>query len=386
MKYFSATTIFSGQEFFNEDSVIIVDAENKIVDVVSNELIDNSNIQYFEGIITPGFVNTHCHLELSHLKSVIPQHRGIVGFGLEIIKQRNDLPVEKQQELMLQADKAMYDAGIVLVGDISNTTNSIQAKKQSKITYHTFVELMGLNPTRADEVFDKGREVLTQFIIKDLSASFAPHAPYSTSPQLINYISSWCKQAKQATSIHNQESQAENDFFETKTGDYLKLYEALNIPLDFFEATKKTSLQIVLPFFNADVNTLLVHNTFTSPADIEIAQQQLANLYWCLCPKANQYIENTLPPINLLLNHRCAITLGTDSLASNNSLSIMDEINVLVKHFPTIKLEQLLQAATYNGAQFLNQLTNFGSIEKNKQPGLNLLTKVNNEYQVQKII
>ena len=385
MRYITATQIFSGQTFLPTNTVIAISNEGLITDVISKEVIEANEIEHFEGIITAGFINAHCHLELSHLKNNINKHTGIVDFGLEVIKQRHQTPLEIQEERMQQADAAMYEAGIVAVGDISNTTQSIAVKKQSKICYHTFVELIGLNPARAHETFDKGREVLTHFILKDLACSMAAHAPYSVSPQLISDITALCLQTNQPTSIHNQESQAENVFFKYKTGNYLNLYNTLNLPLDFFEPTGLSSLQSVLPFFEKEVTTQLVHNSFTDKEDIIKAKAYLQNPVWCLCPNANLYIEQVMPPLNLLMEQQCMLTIGTDSLASNSQLSIIEEINSILKYFPTIPLEALLQAATINGAQFLNLQNTLGSIEKNKTPGLNVLKKGKDGYSVKKI-
>jgi cytosine/adenosine deaminase-related metal-dependent hydrolase len=385
MRFISATQLFSGEDFLDSDAVIVLNTDNSIEDLISSKDIDAAKIEHFEGIICPGFINTHCHLELSHLKNVIPQHTGIVDFGLNIIKNRNNIQEELQLDYMQQADTDMYQAGIVAVGDISNTKLSIQPKKKSSIFYHTFVELIGLNPERAASVFDAGRQTLTQYIIKDLACSLAPHAPYSTSPLLIELISQMCLQTGNPTSIHNQESKAENDFFNSKTGDYLRLYDRLKLSLDFFNPTNKSSLESTLPFFQPDLKTLLVHNTFSSQQDIDFANKLHPNLYWCLCPNANLYIENTLPDIEQLVKSNCTLTLGTDSLASNTSLSILDEINTIVKHKPSIPLKTLLNAATYNGAQFLGIDNKFGSFEKHKTPGLNLLQKKSARYTLTKI-
>lgn len=385
MRFISATQLFSGKEFLNSDAVIVLNTDNSIEDLISFKDIDPTKIEHFEGIICPGFINSHCHLELSHLKNAIPQHTGIVDFGLEIIKNRNSVPEELQIEFMQQADLEMYQAGIVAVGDISNTKLSIQPKKKSSIYYHTFVELIGLNPEKSTSVFDAGRQILTQFIIKDLSCSLAPHAPYSTSPILIDLISQICSEIGHPTTIHNQESKAENDFFNSKSGDYLRLYEALKLSLDFFNPTNKSSLESVLPFFNTNLKTQLVHNTFSSQQDIDFANKFHPNLYWCLCPNANLYIENTLPDIEQLVKSNCTLTLGTDSLASNTGLSILNEINTIIKHKPSIPLKKLLKAATYNGAQFLGIEDKFGSFEKNKTPGINLLQKKSTQYSITKI-
>ena len=385
MRYITANRIFSGKEFFSTDTVLVLDDKNSVHDITSIDKIEKSNIEYLNGIISPGFINTHCHLELSHLKGVIKQHTGIVDFGLSVMKHRNDTSFELQQEAMLQADKEMQKQGIVAVGDISNHSGSIKVKQQSQLYYHTFIELIALNPERANLVFDTGKQLLSEFSNTHLSASLAPHAPYSASLKLIEKISNDCFVLHQSTSIHNQESNAENDFFETKMGDYLKLYETINVPIDYFKATAKSSLQSVISSFNKDINTLLVHNTFTNSDDINVAKNTHPHLYWCLCPNANLYIENTLPNISLLHSNNCILTLGTDSLASNSQLSIINEINTITKRQPSILIEVLLQAATHNGAQFLGIENQFGLIEKNRRCGINLIEGNSGNYSVKKL-
>lgn len=385
MRYITADQIFSGKEFFTSNTVLVLGEENTIQDIISINQIEKSNVEHFKGIITPGFINTHCHLELSHLKNIIKQHTGIVDFGLGVMKHRNDLSLELQQEAMLLADKEMQHHGIVAVGDISNSNSSIKTKQESNLYYHTFVELIALNSERADVVFDAGKQLLSEFSTAQLSASLAPHAPYSASLELINKITDNCFDLKKPTSIHNQESKAENDFFSSKSGDYLRLYETIKVSIDYFNATGKSSLQSIIPSLNKNVNTLLVHNTFSSKGDIDFATQQHQNLHWCLCPNANLYIENTLPDIALLQSSNCTLTLGTDSLASNSQLSIIDEINTIQKYQSQISIETLLKAATFNGANFLGIENQFGLIEKNKKCGINLIEGNSGNYSVKKL-
>lgn len=385
MRFISASQIFSGKEFLPTNTVLVVNDNGLIENITITENVEPSNIEHFEGIISPGFINTHCHLELSHLKNVIKQHTGIVDFGLGVMKHRNEFSVELQQEAMQLADKEMHLQGIVAVGDISNTSISIKTKIDSNLYYHTFVELIALNPERANLVFDTGKQLLSEYSTAQLSASLAPHAPYSASLELIKKITDDCQQLNKATSIHNQESKAENEFFNSKSGDYLRLYETIKVPIDYFKATEKSSLQTIISSLNKKVNTLLVHNTFTNKQDIEVAKNNHQQLYWCLCPNANLYIENTLPDINLLNSSNCSLTLGTDSLASNANLSIVDEINTILKHHANISIELLLNAATYNGAKFLGIENQFGLLKKNKKCGINLIEGQSGNYSVKKL-
>lgn len=373
MRFLSATHIFSGKEFFKTPSTLVIDDQGTIRDLLPAESIEANRVEHHQGILCPGFINTHCHLELSHLKDKIARHTGIVDFGLSVIRHRNEVPEEQQLELMQEADRHMAEQGIVAVGDISNTALSARVKQASHLHYHTFVELIALNPGRANLVFDAAQPVLDTFREAGLSASPAPHAPYSCSKELIGLITAYCSGHHVPTSIHNQESQAENTFFLHKSGDYIRMYEKLGLPIDYFEASGKSSLQTVLEAFRQEVRTLLVHNTFTDRGDVEAAQKALKQAYWCLCPNANLYIENSLPDVSLLSSMDCMLTLGTDSLASNAGLSILQEIMTLQTHFPQIPLEALLKAATLNGASFLGIDNGYGSLEKGKKPGINVI-------------
>jgi cytosine/adenosine deaminase-related metal-dependent hydrolase len=385
MRYISADQIFTGKKFLSNGSVLVIDDNHIIADILDSGKINEENIEHFDGIICPGFINTHCHLELSHLKNTISQKTGIVNFALDVIKKRNLVSIEQQNEAMLLADKLMYEQGIVAVGDISNSNISKDVKSKSSIYYHTFVELIGLNPQKSESVFNYGLDLLNDFKTINLSCSLAPHAPYTASTKLIELISNECFKQKKPTSIHNQESIAENDFFKSKSGDFLKLYNTLNISIDFFNATNESSLQSILNSFNKEVNSLLVHNTFSSIKDVIFAKKNHKKLFWCLCANANLYIENTLPNIDLLISENFEITLGTDSLASNNTLSIIEEINTIKKHFPNITLESLLKMATYNGAKFLGIENKFGVLEKGRNCELNLIKNPNGMYIVSKI-
>ena len=119
---------------------------------------------------------------------------------------------------------------------------------------------------------------------------------------------------------------------------------------------------------------ILVHNTFTSEEDVlflqEYHKKNPQQIYFCLCPNANLYIENILPPVHLFRKNNFKIVLGTDSLASNETLSILDEIKTLRKNFPEISLDEMLQWATLNGAKALGFENELGSFDAGKKPGV----------------
>ncbi|WP_443937587.1 amidohydrolase family protein [Pedobacter sp. MW01-1-1] len=378
LKYISADWIFPVGEALIENGVVVVSADGQIIEVLSaSEATALSEpIEKYQGAIVPGFVNTHCHLELSHLLGQIPEHTGLVQFVQSIIKNRQS-STEAIQQGMEAADAAMYKNGIVAVGDISNQIISKTVKEKSKLYYHTFVEAMGFNPARADEIMATAKKLKAAF--SPLPTSIVPHAPYSVSKELFASIFAEAEADPSFLSIHNQETPHENAFFQEKTGDFLKLYTCLGLDISFFTPSGKTSLQTWLPHVR-NQKMLLVHNTQTDKKDIDFAQQHGATLYWCLCPLANKYIENALPDVNMLASENIQITLGTDSLASNHQLNILAEMQLLQKE-KGIPFETLLKWATQNGAAFLELSNQFGSIEKGKKPGLNLI-KLSSDFQI----
>jgi cytosine/adenosine deaminase-related metal-dependent hydrolase len=138
----------------------------------------------------------------------------------------------------------------------------------------------------------------------------------------------------------------------------------------------------VLPYLKDAAKTIWVHNSFTSESDIKAVQATNTDAYWCLCPNANQYIENTMPPVQLLREQHVNIVVGTDSYASNWSLNMLDELKRIQLHNSQIPLAEMLTWITSNGARALQMEGKLGSIEIGKKPGLVLIENCSNENDI----
>jgi len=338
-----------------------------------------ADIQEYEGLLSPGFVNAHCHLELSHLKNVIPAHTGLQEFVKQIVALRK---VEEHiiADAIEKAEDEMFQNGIVAVGDICNTLDTLDQKIKHRIAYYSFVELYDLDPTRAHDKIIAGLDIQNTFQENCIRASLVPHAPYSVSYNLWKLLTEHFE--SHTITMHNQETKDENDFFQTKTGSFLGMYERTKVSLDFFEATGLSSVRSVLPYFKNAHRSILVHNSFTSVEDIQAVQKEMPNSFWCICANANQYIEQTMPPIELLRSQKVNIVMGTDSYASNWSLNMLDEIRTIQNHLPQIPLEELLGWATINGAKALQMDKGLGSFEKGKKPGIVLIEGLSKENKI----
>ena len=372
---FQSTQLYTGTELSQDQLVLITTKDGTIEGIVGIEDA-GADIQSFDGILTPGFVNAHCHLELSHMKDMIPANSGLQEFVKKIVSLRkvDDHVIEEAIE---KAEAEMFSNGIVAVGDISNTLDTLAQKAKHNLAYYTFVELYDLDPTHANDKIIAGLAIQKAFEENCIRASLVPHAPYSVTNNLWKLLSTHF--GSHTISMHNQETADENEFFKNKTGSFLGMYERTKVSLDFFESTGLSSLQSVLPIFKNAAAGILVHNSFTSSNDINAVKKQMPNTFWCLCPNANQYIEQTMPPIELLRAQNAAIVIGTDSYASNWSLNILDELKTIQKHNVTIPLDEMLGWATINGARALQMDKGLGSFEKGKKPGVVLIHNVAGE-------
>jgi aminodeoxyfutalosine deaminase len=283
----------------------------------------------------------------------------------------------------------------VAVGDICNNTLTRPQKLKQRLAYYNFIEVSGWSPQVASARFERSKNYYDAFVNipgKDLRfmiydsrfTSLVPHAPYSVSDELWNYMQPFF--TGKTVSIHNQETAFEDDLFFNIEGDFVRMYDLMKIDNSFFQPTGKSSLQSYFKKLAAAEKLILVHNTFTKAEDVAFVNRQssIANdelsmvcekqqVFFCICINANLYIENSIPPIDMLMQNNCTMVLGTDSLASNHSLSLLDEMKNITKHFPHIQLETLLQWATINGARALQMQDVLGSFEKGKQPGIVLI-------------
>ncbi|MDB5205539.1 MAG: amidohydrolase family protein [Flavisolibacter sp.] len=403
-----ADTIFDGYRFLKEQVLIIT--EDGTVETLLPLKEAGENVERFEGLVTPGFINCHCHLELSHMRGKIAERTGLVDFVFKVVTERT-AGEEEVLEAIANAEIEMKKNGIVAVGDICNNTITLTQKQKGNLLYYNFIEASGWLPALSKQRFERAKEIYEeyngQWAISNAqlkttqnSNSIVPHAPYSVSDDLWKEIQSYFQ--NKVVSIHNQETRFEDEFFKQGTGDFVRMYGLMNLDNSHHQPTKKSSLQSYFNRLTGAEKIILVHNTFTKQEDIDYVNRHRAmgngqsaidnqrqcqlqtpsskpQTFFCLCPNANLYIENAMPPVELLRKNNCTIVLGTDSLASNWGLNILDELRTIQKYFSQISLQEMLGWATINGAKALGMEKQLGSFEKGKKPGVVLISEEKTE-------
>ena len=357
------------------EGVLILDDTGQIQAIDERANHDPASLEKYEGVLVPGFVNTHCHLELSHMKGKVATGTGLIPFIKNVVTQR-EVAQEEIDAAIIAADQEMYEGGIVAVGDISNKADTFSQKAKSPIRYYTFVEMFDfLQDSGAAGEFEKYKKIYDLHPTHPKNnCSAVPHAPYSVSATLFRLVNDLNGREETATiSIHNQETPPEDELFLHGTGGFLDFYGGFGIPMDDFKATGNTAIHYSLAHLDSAHRTLFVHNTLTTAEDIAAAQAWSDKVYWATCANANLYIENRLPNYQLFLDAGARMTIGTDSLTSNWQLSVLEEMKTIARYQSYLPFATLLRWATLNGAEALGFDQELGSLEVGRRPGVNLL-------------
>ena len=314
MRKFSAHYIITGTGKVLTKGIITLTDEGVIVDITdtNGDLEESAGVEFYSGVITPGFVNAHCHLELSHLGNAFPENSGLAAF-LKNVAENRYADENRMVDEARKADAELWRNGTVAVGDVSNTNKTFGIKSKSKIIYHTFIEALGFIPQSAEKAFALTRQ-----------------------------------------------------YFD----------ENLKLDLSDFQPTGNSALESVIGWLPEKNNLLLVHNIRTTLKDIDLIGQtrSLDKTWFVICPGSNLFIENLLPDIELFRKMKLQICLGTDSLSSNRKLSILEEMKTMQTYFPALSLIELVTWSTRNGAEALAMDSWAGTIEIGKRPGINLIT------------
>ena len=308
------------------------------------------------------------------MKDSVPKGSGLGNF-IEHVRNSRDNK-RSSSDSAISADNLMYKEGIVLCADICNTTDTFAIKKESRISYISLLEVFGIDPDKAGKRINELNTLAETAKSMDISFSLVPHSAYSMSLTLLRLLKSKSASNK-VTSIHFMETKGEETFLRNNTGPLMLSYSRSGLIPPRLE-TAKNHADVILNEITRSGNLILVHNTFADQDTIRTISQR-KHLFWCICPNSNVYIENKLPPVNLLMDEGCEIVVGTDSLASNKSLSILEELKTIQVNFPLIPLEKLILWATMNGAKALGEENRFGTIEPGKKPGLLILQNIDLE-------
>lgn len=328
---------------------------------------------FVRGAVAPGFVNTHCHLELSYLWKAFRKGTGMAGFIDQINAMRDNKSMEEKLRDINRWMSVMWDRGVSAMADISNCADTFAIKKASPMYTRTFLEVFGTEPQDCGPVMSAVRKLQAEAESYGLDAAPTPHACYTMSPELVTAVSAEGLKSG-FLSFHCEETEEEEDMLKHGCGAMWENRKAagMSVPpvtgksslLYFLDCLKKAH---TAPF---DEHILLVHEVCMDQEGADAVKSSMNHPFVALCPLSNIFIHNSLPPVPLMRRNGLKITVGTDSLSSNDDLDIVSELRCLQTGFPEVELNELLTWACRNGAEFLSRENEFGRIRAGMRPGL----------------
>jgi len=330
---------------------------------------------FLDGALVPGFVNAHCHVELSYMKGLFRKGTGMAGFIDQINELRDTKSLEQKVSDLTQAMDSLWEQGVVAMADISNCDDSFAVKARHPMYTRTFLEVFGTEPEDCGAVMEGVRKLKAVADGFGIDAAPTPHACYTMSPELVTAVSAEGLKSG-FLSFHSEETEEEEEMLKYGSG---KMWEnrvkaGMSVP----PVTGKSSLLYFIdrllqghpaPF---DEHILLVHECCMDQEGIDAVKAVMNHPFVAVCPLSNLFIHNALPPIDLMRRNGLKVCVGTDSLSSNDDLRIVDELFCLQRNFPEVPLGELFTWASRNGAEFLSK-PEFGTLEAGKKPGLVLV-------------
>ncbi|MCU4137915.1 MAG: Cytosine/adenosine deaminase or related metal-dependent hydrolase [Thermodesulfobacteria bacterium] len=301
-------------------------------------------IDFEETVILPALVNAHTHLELSALRSRLsPSSEGFISWVKNVIKLKQELSLVEIREFARLALDNLWRDGVGIIGDVGNTAITLDLLCKTSFYGYFFQEVLSF----------RGGYNLKELQIKAPSSNFkitySAHAPYSVSPLLLQAIKSYNKKRKKLFCIHCAESTEEVEFLKKGEGPLLELLKERGQWNEDFVSPKVSPIKYLNSLNLLDENTLLIHVIHIDEEDLEILKKTRPKI--CVCLKSNLFIGVGFPKIKEFISAGLDVCIGTDSLASNDYLSVWEEMKTIYTYYPDISPGEILKMATFTGAK-----------------------------------
>jgi cytosine/adenosine deaminase-related metal-dependent hydrolase len=356
-----------------EDGAVVTDESGVVLEVgAAADVLPRhagAPVERVLGVVFPGLVNAHTHVELSSLRGKIPGGRGFIPWADRLVTIRSEGTHEEDLECVESAVDELVRAATVAVGDVSNSLLPVATLARRGIGGSIFHEVLGLDRAQVLARVEGLKQELESRVpvwpTRDLTYAPSPHTLFTVHVDALRALFEGAARRGLRASVHLAEHSAERRAVEEGQGPVVDW---------FAERLKQRPTFPRRPLFDvaADVGALregvvLVHLTDARPD--ELARVASSGASVVLCPRSNLYIENRLPPVQAMREAGIEPALGTDSLASNSSLDVMAEGKTLAERFPDLRHRDLFRMMTWNGARALGR-SDLGRIAKGASPGI----------------
>jgi cytosine/adenosine deaminase-related metal-dependent hydrolase len=353
-------------------------SENRITDVGRFGEIQTRNsgeiLDLGEQALLPGLINAHCHLDYTCLRGKIPSQKSFADWIRAINAEKATL---SSKDYFASIHDGFAEARRFGTTTIANLTAfpGLVPQIQPVIRTYWFAELIDIRtPERANGLVDAAVDSISnarpQLARHGEGASWglAPHALFTASTDLFQR----CEQVAQRDNIllttHLAESREEMQMFRDASGPLYEFLKNIGRPMNdcggqtplasFVGALspRRASCDRALPRW------IIVHLNELAESDFELLERSASKFPVVHCPRSHNYFGHGPFAFERLRSLGFNICLGTDSLASNESLSLFDEMRAFHGEFPSVSPEQILRMVTVYPARALRQENALGRI------------------------
>jgi cytosine/adenosine deaminase-related metal-dependent hydrolase len=353
------------------DGVVLVE-DGRIVGVGTGESFDSLpdrtgvHLRYLGNVVLlPGLINAHVHLELSWLRGRVPPAAKFTEWVKQMMAGRGG--VERPDDpIVLDGIRAaiteLRASGTVAVGDISNSLASPGPMRDAGLDGVVFHELLGFKE-RDGALVEKGSAARAA---SPGRVSLAPHAPYSTSPELFRAIRDAVSGSEcPIMSVHLGESPEESELLQSGSGPWRGILEFIGVWRDDWTIPACGPVEYLDRLGVIDAKTLVVHGVQLDDAALKRLRSIGATLV--TCPRSNQWVGVGAPPIERFYQSGVAVAVGTDSLASVDDLNLFNELKAMRAIAPNVSARRFIESATLVGARALGLDAELGSLSPGKR-------------------
>lgn len=333
----------------------------------------NAPIADFPGFaLLPGFVNAHTHLELTHFPAWLAQSplsapsTTFAEWIIRVIKIKRGVIERDHCASLREGIRICLESGTTCVGDISSNPSRFSCYGDYLLGGRVYRELLGHDPAATEALL---RDTLTALdtLPPPLFPGLSPHSPYTVSAQIMAAIGIAASQHSLPLALHLAESPEEVDFIFDTSGPLAEiLYPYVNWTSHLTTGHRCSPVDWCDRAGLLSPRTLAVHCVHLTLADARLLHER--GVHVALCPRSNEQLQVGKAPVSLLKKCGVPLSLGTDSLASNDSLSLWDELHFALDAFPhDLSPAELFAMVTVNGAAALHLEHITGSLVPGKR-------------------
>jgi cytosine/adenosine deaminase-related metal-dependent hydrolase len=336
------------------DSIIAVGPTREIRAAHAGDLKDLGEV-----VLSPGLINAHCHLDYSDLKDKVEWHGSFMEWLLKLVSLKKQRTEEQYRAAIVAGLDQLRRSGTTTVVNVESFPQVIDHLPESSLRIWWCLELIDFNRgISAEELARQAEEFIAAHPVAWGGFGLSPHAPYTASAALCRLAAQYTRARNIPLTTHLAESEEEDDMFRRGAGPMYDYF--LRAGRDMSDCKRIGPVQLMAECEVLGPSFLAVHANCLTPQDITLLKNSGSHIVHC--PKSHRFFGRRTAWLPAFWQNNMNVCLGTDSLASNDTLDMFAEMQAVAREFPRLEAEQILRMATVCGGKALNLPDKLGMI------------------------